>query len=63
LKTVIFSNPNLFKIASEYLLDPEQWSRIAELNKLTDPMLAGVVSLAIPEPLKPQRGVVAADGT
>jgi hypothetical protein len=63
LRTVIFSNPNLFEIASQYLLDPEQWSRIAELNGLTDSMLAGVVSLTIPDPLRPKGGMIASDGT
>ncbi len=40
---------NLFAIAAAQLGDATQWVRIAALNELADPMLQGVVTLALPD--------------
>lgn len=40
---------NLFRVAAIQLGDATQWIRIAELNGLSDPMLAGVNTLLIPD--------------
>jgi hypothetical protein len=40
---------NLFRIAAEQLGDATQWLRIAQLNALSDPNIAGVVTLLIPD--------------
>ena len=39
---------NLFLVAAQQLADATQWIRIAQLNDLSDPMLTGIVTLAIP---------------
>ena len=39
---------NLFAIAAQYLGDATQWIRIAQANGLRDPVLSGVVTLALP---------------
>ncbi len=39
---------DLFRIALQQLGDATQWNRIAALNGLSDPVLSGVQSLAIP---------------
>ncbi len=49
MKTITVAGDNLFKIAAAELADARQWIRIAELNKLSDPMLVGVASLLIPD--------------
>lgn len=51
---------NLFRIAAEQLGDATQWIRIAQLNKLSDPMLAGVMTLLIPETDRNAGGGIAA---
>lgn len=51
---------NLFRIAAEQLGDATQWIRIAQLNKLSDPMLVGVVTLLIPETDRNVGGGIAA---
>ena len=47
-KTVTVVGGNLFQVAAIQLGDATQWVRIAQLNKINDPMLSGVVSLKIP---------------
>ena len=42
MKTITVVGDNLFRIAAIQLADATQWIRIAELNRLSDPMLAGV---------------------
>jgi len=49
MKTITVPGGNLFQIAAQMLGDATQWNRIAELNKLTDPMVYGLTSLLIPE--------------
>ena len=39
---------DLFRIAQQHLGDATQWSRIAALNSLDDPVVEGVVTLALP---------------
>jgi LysM domain len=46
---VTVAGDNLFRLAAMYLGDATQWIRIAELNRLSDPMLAGVSVLLIPD--------------
>jgi hypothetical protein len=48
--TLTTAGGNLFRIAAEQLADATQWLRIAQLNGLSDPMLTGLVTLAIPDP-------------
>ncbi len=48
MRTLLVVGGNLFQIAAEQLGDATQWIRIAQLNQLSDPMLTGVVTLAIP---------------
>lgn len=48
LQTIQVAGGNLFQLAAQYLGDATQWNRIAELNGLTDPFLAGPVTLEIP---------------
>ena len=55
MKTITTAGGNLFRIAAEELGDATQWIRIAQLNRLTDPMLSGVVTLLIPD-LNPDAG-------
>lgn len=46
--TITVSNTTLFHVAASVLGDATQWNRIAALNGLVDPMLAGVVTLRLP---------------
>lgn len=46
---VTVAGGNLFAVAAQQLGDATQWIRIARANDLTDPMLVGVVTLAIPQ--------------
>ena len=55
MRTLLVAGGNLFQIAAEQLGDATQWIRIAQLNRLSDPMLTGVVTLAIPD-LDPNAG-------
>jgi hypothetical protein len=48
MRFITVSGDNLFRIAAAHLGDATQWIRIAELNTLSDPMLAGVTTLLIP---------------
>ncbi|HST75456.1 MAG TPA: hypothetical protein VLJ20_08800 [Acetobacteraceae bacterium] len=49
MRSITVAGGNLFQIAAEQLGDATQWIRIAQLNDLSDPMLAGVVTLLIPD--------------
>lgn len=49
MKTITVAGGNLYQVALEQLGDATQWSRIAELNGLIDPMLTGIVTLQIPD--------------
>ena len=48
MRTITVAGGNLFQIAAEQLGDATQWNRIALLNGLNDPMLAGVMTLLVP---------------
>jgi hypothetical protein len=48
VQSIQVAGGNLFQLAAQYLGDATQWNRIAELNGLTDPFLAGPVTLALP---------------
>lgn len=54
-RSITVAGGNLFQIASVYLGNATQWSRIAALNGLTDPMLTGVQTLSLP-PFSPGPG-------
>lgn len=41
----------LFHLAAKHYGDATQWYRIASANRLTDPMLTGVVTLVLPRPI------------
>jgi nucleoid-associated protein YgaU len=56
MQTVVAAGGNLFEIACEYLNDATQWNRIATLNQIDDPWLAGLTTLIIPAPLAPPGG-------
>jgi hypothetical protein len=49
MNTLVVAGGNLFQIAAAQLGDATQWIRIAQLNGLSDPMLAGVVTLVLPD--------------
>ena len=48
MRTILQAGGTLFHVAAAELGDATQWLRIARLNGLSDPMLAGVVRLALP---------------
>jgi hypothetical protein len=48
MRTITVVGGNLFQIACVELGDATQWIRLAQLNNIPDPMLVGVVTLAIP---------------
>lgn len=47
-RIVVVAGGNLFVLAAKYLNDATQWIRIAQANKLSDPVLSGVTTLVIP---------------
>jgi len=55
MKTITTAGGTLYHIAATELSDATQWIRIAQLNNLSDPILQGVVTLAIPTP-DPSKG-------
>ncbi len=55
MQTVTVAGGNLFQIAARQLGDATQWIRIAQLNKISDPVLLGVTTLLIPM-VNPQAG-------
>ena len=48
MRTITVTGGNLFQLAAQQLGDATQSIRIAQANGLSDPMLAGLVSLRIP---------------
>ena len=60
VKSVTVAGDNLFRIAASYLGDATQWIRIAELNKISDPMLTGLTTLLIPDTDPKSGGGIAA---
>ena len=50
MPTLTVAGGDLFRIAAEQLGDATQWIRIAQLNNLADPVLSGLVNLAVPAP-------------
>lgn len=48
MKTITVVGGDLFRVAATQLGDATQWIRIAQLNKLSDPVLSGLVTLKIP---------------
>jgi nucleoid-associated protein YgaU len=60
MQTVLVAGGNLFRIALTYLGDATQWVRIAQLNKISDPMLSGISTLQIPDTDPSAGGGVAA---
>ena len=59
MKLITVVGGNLFQIAAAELLDATQWIRIAQLNNLNDPILVGIMVLAIPAINKAAGGGVA----
>jgi hypothetical protein len=55
MQTLTVTGGTLFGLACNYLGDATQWNRIAVLNGVADPWLAGVVTLVIP-PVDPSAG-------
>ena len=55
MKKITVAGGNLFQIAAQYLGDATQWSRIAALNAISDPIITGLVTLTIPA-VSPQAG-------
>jgi len=45
---VTVAGGDLYRLALQELGDATQWSRIAALNGLDDPVLSGLVTLALP---------------
>lgn len=60
MQTIQVAGGNLFRIAAQYLGDATQWIRIAQLNKLSDPMLSGTLTLQVPDANPNAGGGVAA---
>ncbi|OYV24832.1 MAG: hypothetical protein B7W99_00310 [Rhodospirillales bacterium 20-58-10] len=48
-KTIFMVGGNLFAVAAMYLQDATQWIRIAQANKLSDPIVSGSMNLVIPD--------------
>ena len=48
MKVVTVAGDNLFRLALTQLGDATQWNRIAKLNGLSDPVLAGLITLKLP---------------
>jgi nucleoid-associated protein YgaU len=60
MKTIIVAGGNLFQLAAQELGDATQWIRIAQLNRISDPMLTGIVTLMVPDPDPNAGGGIAA---
>jgi hypothetical protein len=48
VKQVIITGTTLFRIASEQLGDATLWDKIADLNKLLDPVITNVQAVVLP---------------
>jgi hypothetical protein len=55
MRTTTVVGDDLFHIAARYLGDATQWIRIAQLNNMSDPRVAGTATLLLP-PVDPQAG-------
>jgi hypothetical protein len=60
MKSITVAGENLFHVAAVQLGDATQWIRIAELNRISDPMLVGVTTLLIPDTNPSAGGGIAA---
>jgi len=49
MKSVTVVGGNLFHIAANELGDATQWIRIAQLNRISDPVLIGITTLVVPD--------------
>jgi len=49
MRNITVVGGNLFRIAADQLGDATQWIRIAQVNNLTDPIIVGVLDLALPD--------------
>ena len=49
-RIVTVIDDNLFAIAARELGDAMQWANLAQVNRLSDPFLAGQITLRIPQP-------------
>ena len=49
MRSLTTAGGTLFHLAADELGDATQWIRIAQLNKLSDPMLRGVLTLTLPD--------------
>lgn len=54
---IIVMNANLFALAARYYNDATQWIVIAQANGLSDPFVAGPVTLIIPANTVPTGGL------
>ena len=59
VKTLAIVGGNLFQLAAQELGDATQWIRIAQQNDILDPIIAGPISLQIPDPIAYGGGGVA----
>ena len=50
MRTITVVGGSLFRIAADELGDATQWIRIAQLNRISDPVLCGLVTLMLPDP-------------
>jgi hypothetical protein len=48
IEKITIVSGNLFQVAAQYLGDATQWIRIAQLNRLSDPMIANATTLVLP---------------
>ncbi len=62
MQSVTVAGGTLYHLAARLLGDATQWSRIAQVNGLTDPVITGVVTLLIPPRDLSQRGGVLGPG-
>ncbi len=49
MRLITVASGTLFQVAAQYLGDATQWVRIAALNGIVDPWLAGLVTLQLPD--------------
>ncbi len=49
MQVITVTGGNLFQLAAQYLQDATQWVRIAQLNRIVDPWLDGLVTLTLPD--------------
>ena len=55
---VTVAGGDLYRLALQHLGDATQWTRIAQANGLTDPVLTGLVTLKMPAADAAQTGGV-----